>query len=498
LFPLPARCTLSQLQIPRDAHNKLSAATTTPLAAPFTESKSASLRKELGFTDLILASILSVIVPDLFGVAAKAGSFHLALWLLAIILFFVPQALVVGYLNRRMPMEGGLYEWVRHAFGDVFGFLVAWYLWLFGTLYVATVGLLVVTYVTYAAGLDVDAVVANKWLVVAASIVGLACLTLLAHIGLRVGKWVLNFGGVLTILIITFLAAIPFFQSLRGALPDFHPWKLALPPLSLVSVSIFTKMTFGALCGLEYCAIFGGESRNAGRHLTRAVFIAAPIIALFYILGTSAILAYVPPDKVDLIGPIPQALNAAVTGSSLATAVVPLTILILLGTYLANFSLNFAANTRLPLCAGWDHLLPKWFTRLHPKYRTPVNSTLFLSAVAMLTGAAVLAGVGQQEAFALLQNWTFTFYGMAYLGLFAIPLLANRSVFGRPPIWLRILALSGLLVTLLFVLLSIFPIIPVANQTAYTAKTIAVLVGANLAALLLYRFRPNRPPTNPK
>jgi amino acid transporter len=251
-------------------------------------------------------------------------------------------------------------------------------------------------------------------------------------------------------------------------------------------------MTFGALCGLEYCAIFGGESRNGGRHLTGAVCVAAPIIALFYILGTSAILAYVSPDQVDLIGPIPQALNAAVKGSFLAAAVVPVTILILLGTYLANFSLNFAANTRLPLCAGWDHLLPKWFTRLHPKYRTPVNSTLFLSAVAMIIGAAVLAGIGQQEAFALLQTWTFMFYGLAYLGLFAVPLVAKRNVFGRPPIWLRILALSGFLVTLLFVLLSVFPIIAVANQTAYSAKTIGVLMGANLAALLLYRFRPSR------
>jgi amino acid transporter len=218
--------------------------------------------------------------------------------------------------------------------------------------------------------------------------------------------------------------------------------------------------------------------------------IAAPIIALLYILGTSAILAFVSPDKIDMIGPIPQALRAAMGGSSLADLIVPIAILLLLTNYLASDSLGFAANTRLPMCAGWDHLLPKWFTRLHPKHRTPVNSIFFLGAVTLGASIAVLIGVGQQEAFELLQIWGFTFYAIAYLALFAIPLLAARSTAFRSPPWLRILALSGFLLTLLFVLLSVFPIIRVESEAAYTLKTIAVLLSANFGGLLLYRLRP--------
>src|SRR5271157_1672436 len=85
-----------------------------------------ALRRELGIWDLALAQILIVIVPEFFGTAAKAGSTHGILWLLAIATFFVPQALVVARLNRLMPLEGGLFEWARHAFGDRVGFLVAW------------------------------------------------------------------------------------------------------------------------------------------------------------------------------------------------------------------------------------------------------------------------------------------------------------------------------------------------------------------------------------
>ncbi len=462
----------------------LSAAVTAP------ESPSASLRKELGFLDLVLASILLVVVPDFFGTAVKAGPAHVLLWLIAIATFFIPQSLVVAHLNRRMPIEGGLYEWARHAFGDAIGFLVAWNLWLYVVLYVASIGLVATTYGAYALGLDADTTASNKWLVLGVSVAIIGMLMLLAHLGLRVGKWVTNAGSALTILIIVFLAALPFLQLGRGTLNGYHPLPLVAPPLTLFSFSVFSKTTFGALCGFEYAAIFAGESRNPAKHLSRAILIAAPIIALLYIFGTSAILAYVSPDNVDVIGPIPQALRVALGGSALAEVIVPAAILLLLTNYLSSFSLNFAANTRLPMCAGWDHLLPKWFTRLHPSYRTPVNSILFLGGITLFASAAVLIGVGQQEAFELLQIWGFTFYAIAYLALFAIPLLAARSSAFRSPAWLRILAFSGLLLTLLFVVLSVFPIIRVESEAAYTWKTIAVLGSTNLAGLMLYGLRP--------
>src|SRR5579863_9709431 len=98
------------------------------------------LRKELGIGDLILAQILIVIIPEFFGTAAKAGPSHVLLWLLAILLFFIPEALVVARLNRLMPLEGGLYEWARLAFGDRIGFLVAWNMWLYGVIYMALAG----------------------------------------------------------------------------------------------------------------------------------------------------------------------------------------------------------------------------------------------------------------------------------------------------------------------------------------------------------------------
>jgi amino acid transporter len=160
---------------------------------------------------------------------------------------------------------------------------------------------------------------------------------------------------------------------------------------------------------------------------------------------------------------------------------------LLLANYLSTFSLYFSGSARLPMAAGWDCLLPSWFSRLHPRYKTPVNSILFLGGATLAASIAALVGVGEQEAYELLLTWGFTFYGLAYLALFAIPLLAPKASGIRPGFVLRVAAASGFLVTLLFVVLSIFPIIRVESQSRYSLKIAGVVLAANLLGWMLYR-----------
>jgi amino acid transporter len=272
----------------------------------------------------------------------------------------------------------------------------------------------------------------------------------------------------------------------RGTLTHYNPLPLALPPFTLFSLSVFSKMTFGALSGFELVAVFAGESRDPGRNLARSILFTAPLIALIYIFGTSAILAFVPPDAIDVIGPVPQALSRGFAVFGLAGPLVSVAILLLLLNYLCSYTLYFSSNTRLPLVAGWDRLLPTWFTVLHAKYRTPVNSILFMGGVALAASTAVLAGVRNQEAFTLLQIWTWTFYGVAYLALFAIPLFSSKEKGIRPGPWLRTGAAAAFVVTLLFVFLSVLPVIPVASVWKYSLKIALVVLGANLMGWTIY------------
>ncbi len=468
------------------------------------QAHSSALRKELGLFDLVLAQVLLVIVLDYFGTAAKAGSAHVVFWLVAILLFFIPLALVVAHLNRLMPLEGGLYEWARLAFNDQLGFLVAWNLWLFVILYVAVIGLVTTTFVSYAIGPAAAWMASSKWFILVVSFGFVAAMMLLASLGLRVGKWLSNLGSIATLVTIAVLIATPLLNRWRGTLAEYHPLRLVMPPLTVFSLSVFTKMMFGALSGFEYVAIFAGECRNPARNLTRSVLITAPFIALIYIFATSSILAFVRPQDLDVVGPIPQALRLGLQslggvphvspflrdmGSSvgLAAFIVPVAIVLLFVNYPTSFSVYFSASARLPMVAGWDHLLPDWFTRLHPRYRTPVNSILFLGCVTLAGSAAALIGVGPQEAYELLLTWGFTFYAIAYLALFAIPFLSPKARGLRPRLWLRLAAVSGFLMTLLYVVLSIFPIIDVESSRGYSLKIAAVVLGANLLGWMIYR-----------
>lgn len=447
---------------------------------------SESLRKELGIGDLILAQILIVIVPEFFGTAVKAGSSHVVLWILAILLFFIPHALVVAHLNRLMPLEGGLYEWARLAFSDRVGFLVAWNMWLNTTAQVSQVALVTTTYISYAFP-QAAWVASNSTTLIAASITLIAAMMLIARLGLSVGKWISNAGSMVTVLILGVVIVLPYFHVWRGRLGSYHPLPLVLPAMTLFSLSVFSKMTFGALSGFEYVAVFAGESRNPGRNLPRSIAFTAPLIALLYILGTSGILAFVSPEAIDVIGPIPQALNRGFAIFGPVGPLVSIVILLLLMNYLCSYTIYFSANTRLPLVAGWDRLLPSWFTRLHPKYRTPVNSTLFMGGVALASSMAVLIGAGSQESFVLLQIWAWTFYGLAYLAKFAIPLFSAKEKGLRPGPWMRIGAASGFLVTLLFVSLSVLPVIPVASAWKYALKIALVILGGNVLGWMVYR-----------
>jgi glutamate:GABA antiporter len=238
-------------------------------------------------------------------------------------------------------------------------------------------------------------------------------------------------------------------------------------------------------------AVLAGECRNPERTIGRATLIAAPIIAVMFILGTASVLAFVPIADINLISPIPQVFSRGFVGAGAVAVIVPAAILLITARTITNTSIVFTGNTRLPMVAGWDRLMPAWFTRLHPGFRTPVNSILFVGAVSMLFSIVGIAGVGAQEAFQLLENAAGIFYALTYLVMFAIPIVGFRQGV-RSPLWLRAAAVSGFAVALLYVVLSIFPIIDVPSWWSFSLKISGVIVALNLVGLLLYRVGTRR------
>jgi amino acid transporter len=310
--------------------------------------------------------------------------------------------------------------------------------------------------------------------------------------GLGVGKWFSGFGGVAQILTYVALIALPILALRRGMLTSYRPFATELPEVSLYSLNIFGKMALGAMSGFEFVALMAGETRRPERTIPQSVLIATPLIALMFILGTATVLAFVPRDEIDLVSPIPQTLVAGTRGLGVAAYIAPALIVLLLLRQLGALNMLFAGNTRLPMVAGWDGLLPAWFTRLHPQARTPVNSIVVVGLVTLTLALASLVGTGTQEAFQLLENAGGILYAMAYVALFAIPLFGARRFGWSPPLWLRLASASGLAVTVLYSVLSIFPIIDVPSWQLFAAKVSAVVIGTNLLGAAIYALARRR------
>jgi len=454
------------------------------------EAHSATLKKELGLFDLVLTQVVFVVGTIWVGWAAKLGYEQNVFWILAIITFYLPLAAVVIFLNKLLPLEGGLYQWARAAFGNLVAFMVAWNLWVFAILIASGIGLVVTTNISYAIGERAAWMRSTKWFITVISCLLVFGMIAAATRGLGIGKWVHNAGGVALMITFVVLIGLPWFA---GHANQYRPFAVQIPTLSMMNVNVYSKLALGALTGFEYIAILAGETRAPARNIGRSVIIAAPIIAIMFILGTSTVLAFVSPDHVDLIGPIPQVLSIAFHSYGWVGKIISLAILGVGVRQIALMSIYFTANTRLPMVAGWDHLLPKWFTRLHAKYRTPVNSILVVGAVTLTLGLASLIGVGEQEAFQLLDNAGGVFYATTYVVLFAIPLFGLRAFGVRAPWWLQIACASGLLVSLLYIGFTIVPIISVGSRLMFAAKIIAVVLIANAVGFGIFAIGTRRP-----
>jgi amino acid transporter len=160
-------------------------------------------------------------------------------------------------------------------------------------------------------------------------------------------------------------------------------------------------------------------------------------------------------------------------------------ILVLLGCSLAGASVNFVSTTRLPMVAGWDRMLPNWFGRLHSRTGTPVNAILITALVTLGVAVASVLGVRHQEAYQVLLSAALIAYALAYVVMFAIPLLRARVMSPRPSRWLRSAAACGLLMTLVYIVTAIVPLVAVQSAEGFSTRIVGVVACGNAVGAVL-------------
>lgn len=390
---------------------------------------SPALPRVMTLRDVVLFNITAIVGLRWLTTASAFGPASLLLWLVAMVTFFLPSAAAVRELADQDPGEGGIYRWVRTAFGPRHGFVAGWGYWVNNLVYYPSLLLTTAAIAAYAAGTRFVHLEESKPFVAAFSLAILWIALGMNLVGLRVGKWVQNLGAYGTwVPALLFVLLAAWSLARFGSATSFAPANLLPRDFDYSLVSFFATMTF-AFAGLELAPTLGGEIRDPAATLRRGIFVSGIAIVAMYLLGTAALLVALPAETVSITNGIPQAaaaIAARLGAAALAPVAALVAVLLVVGN-LGGVGAWLAGSARIPFVAGVDAVLPAAFGRVHPRWQTPHVALLVQGGVSTVFVVAGLVGSTVRDAYVALTDTTIVLYFIPYLYLFASYLRLRRT-----------------------------------------------------------------------
>jgi len=452
------------------------------------------LPKEMGFWDVLLFNIATVLGPRWIAAAAHNGTSSISLWVMAATFFFLPMALIINELSSRFPEEGGLYVWSKEAFGDFHGFVAGWNYWIYTVFYFPGLLLASVSMSAYVLGGKGVELSENRVYLEIGSYALLLVAVWLNIIGLNVGKWLQNAGGVATYLPLLMLAAVAGIMWVHyGSVTQFT-WSRMLPVWNWDTVNFWSQIAF-AFTGLELVSAMSGEIRDPRRTLPRAALAAGALIAAMYIVGTVCVLVLVPAADVDPKSGVFHAITVASVALKVAFVGILAALLVTVGNA-GGVGSTVAGIARVPFVVGIDRYLPKAFGKIHSRWKTPYVSILVQAAVSALVLRVSQINETTRGAYQVLIDAAIILYFIPFLYMFAAAIkLAGRrdrrenphAVLvpgGKAGVWIA--SGLGFAVTLLSIGVSLYPPGESANRGSFLFKVVSWTAGSLALGLLLY------------
>ncbi len=441
----------------------------------------------MGLRDVVLFNLTAIVgLRWLTTSSSQFGWAALVLWVVAMVVFFIPSAIAVRELTDIDCEAGGIYRWVNRAFGPRQAFVAGWGYWVNNLLYFPSLLVATAAIAAYAGGSRTAHLGENTTFILVVSLVGLWLAVWLNLVGLRVGKWLQNIGGFATWLpALMFIGLAVWSFWTHGSATPVSARALVPDRLDLPSINLFATMTF-AFAGLELAPSLGGEVRDPAATLRRGVLLSGVAIVGMYLVGTAAVVVALPHETVSVTNGIPQAAQALVdrlgaTGIGFLPALIAL--LLAIGN-LGGVGAWLAGSARLPFAAGVDRALPPAFARLHPRWQTPYVSLLVMGGLATVFIFASLANSTVKSAYLLLTQTTLILFFIPYLYIFAAYLRLRR---GRT-LGSALIGLLGLAAVAFSIVLGFVPPADEAHPVLYELKVVGgVVVFMGLGFLLSRR-----------
>ncbi len=452
------------------------------------------LRRAMGPWDLLLFNVASVLGPRWIAVAAHNGTSSISLWIIAAALYFLPTTIILTELSTRFPEEGGLYVWTKRAFGEFHGFVAGWTYWVYTVFYFPGLLMASVAMSVYVGGASAAHYAQNRTFLLVGAFLFLFAAVALNIVGVGIGKWLQNAGGVGTYIPLLMLVGMGTYLGLTHGSATHFTWHNVLPQWNWGTLNFWPQIAF-AFSGLELASSMSEEIRNPRTTFPRAILGSAVMIVLIYIAATMALLAILPAGVVDPKSGVFQAMTTGSATLRMAYFGILAAVLVVFGNA-GGVGATVAGVARIPFVVGIDRYMPAAFGWIHPRWKTPWVAMLVQAGISCAILFVIQLNETANNAYYILVDITNILYFIPFVYVYAAVIrlayfgdrAANKDAVlipgGKFGVWL-----AGSLALFVVFMAITLSFIPPGEQTRiwlFELKLLAGTVGGISIGLILY------------
>lgn len=249
--------------------------------------------KKFHLFDAVLMSVVVILVVESIAPAAAIGTSQYFWWIFLLIFFFIPYGLISSELGAAYNGDGGLYDWVKNAFGIRWGGRLAWLYWINYPIWMASLAVLFEQVITQIFSIQI-----NTWIAVLIELVFVWVVVLIGNKPVSESKWIMNLAAFSKIFIILSLAVLGFYVAFTRGVANHFTLRNMLPQLNLNSLSNLSVIIYNFL-GFEVVATLADNMSNPKKQIPQAIIYGGILIALFYLLAAFGMGVAIPTSKLS-------------------------------------------------------------------------------------------------------------------------------------------------------------------------------------------------------
>lgn len=367
--------------------------------------------KKFSFFSVMLSVICVVFVAEAAAPAAAIGNAQFFWWIFLIITFLLPYGMVVAELGTTYDSDGGIYDWVRDAFGDKWGARVAWYYWINYPLWIASCATLFPDILSMVFGWEL-----NTFAVLAIELVFVWLVVLMSFSKVSDSEWILNGGAAVKVAIAVIVGALGIWYASTNGFANDMSAATFLPDLTDTSALTNLSIILFNFMGFEVVCTFASSMKNPSADIPKAIILGGLAIGAIYLFAGFGIGAAIPTADIDPDYGMIVAVQTMV-GNSPLFAIICIAFLLTLFANMASwsFGVNFVADY-----AAKHGNMPAPFAKENEKTEMPNTAAVIDGIVATLALLLQLVPIPaiSEGIFWMLFSMNVVFLLISYIPMF--------------------------------------------------------------------------------